>query len=170
QYSVHRTVAIRRAAVKALARTKGPAATPALRRALGDSDSQVRAAAAVGLGALKAKDAVADLFVALDHKVTEAAAAIGQACDPEQCDALAGKLGTLPFDVVTSGLEAVLFRPLAEISDDAKLKVLDRLRGLGTNEANGFLKDLEPRLPKHVSPRVRQALEQAVNAAMGGTQ
>ncbi|MDF2692826.1 MAG: hypothetical protein K0S65_1209, partial [Labilithrix sp.] len=89
QYASHRTVAIRRAAIKALTRTKGPAAAQALRRALGDSDAQVRGTAAAALGALKAKDAVPDLFVALDHKVNEAAASIGQLCNPEQCDQLA---------------------------------------------------------------------------------
>lgn len=170
QYSRHRTVAIRRAAVKALTRTKGPAAAPALRKALGDSDAQVRGTAAAGLGSMKAKDAVPDLFVALDHKVNEAAASIGQLCNADQCDQLATKLGKLPFDVVTSGLDQVLFRPTAEISDDAKIKVLGRLRELGTGEANRFLKDVEKRLPKEASPRIKQAVEQAVKATSGGSQ
>jgi HEAT repeat protein len=170
QYATHRAVAIRRAAVKALTRTKGPAAAQALRKALGDSDAQVRGNAAAGLGALKAKDAVPDLFVALDHKVNEAAASIGQLCSSEQCDQLAGKLGKLPFDVVTSGLDQVLFRPASDISDDTKIKVLGRLRELGTGEANRFLKDVETRLPKDASPRVKQALEQAVKATTGGSQ
>ncbi|MBX3206369.1 MAG: HEAT repeat domain-containing protein [Labilithrix sp.] len=170
QYAQHRTVAIRRAAIKALTRTKGPAAATALRKALGDSDAQVRGNAAAGLGALKAKDAVPDLFAALDHKVNEAAASIGQLCNAEQCDQLAGKLGKLPFDVVTSGLEPVLFRPASDMSDDAKIKLLGRLRELGTGEANRFLKDVEKRLPKEASPRIRQAVEQAVKATTGGSQ
>lgn len=170
QYSRHRTVAIRRAAVKALTRTKGPAAATALRTALGDSDAQVRGNAAAGLGALRAKDAVADLFVALDHKVNEAAASIGQLCNAEQCDQLATKLGKLPFDVVTSGLDQVLFRPTSEVSDDTKIKVLGRLRELGTGEANRFLKDVEKRLPKEASARIKQAVEQAVKATSGGSQ
>jgi HEAT repeat protein len=168
QYATHRTVALRRAAVKALTRTKGPAATPALRRALGDADTQVRGTAASGLGALKAKEAVGDLFLALDHKVNEAAASIGQLCSPEQCDQLAAKLGKLPFDVVTSGLDLVLFRPASEVPDDTKIKVLGRLRELGTAEANRFLKDVDKRLAKQSSPRIRQALEQAVKATSGG--
>ena len=170
QYASHRTVAVRRAAIKALMRTKGAAAASALRKALGDSDAQVRGNAASGLGALKAKDAVPDLFVALDHKVNEAAASIGQLCNAEQCEQLAGKLGKLPFDVVMSGLDPVLFRPSSEISDDAKIKVLGRLRELGTGEANRFLKDVEKRLPKEASPRIRQAVEQAVKATTGGSQ
>lgn len=170
QYASHRTVAIRRASVKALTRTKGAAASQALRRALGDSDAQVRGNAAAGLGALKGKDAVPDLFTALDHKVNEAAASIGQLCGAEQCEQLAGKLGKLPFDIVTSGLDPVLFRPTSEVSDDTKIKLLGRLRELGTGEANRFLKDVEKRLPKDASARVRQAVEQAVKATSGGGQ
>jgi HEAT repeat protein len=170
QYATHRTVAIRRSAMKALTRTKGPAAATAMRKALGDSDAQIRGVAASALGALKAKDAIPDLFVALDHKVNEAAASIGQLCNPEQCDQLASKLGKLPFDVVTSGLDPVLFRPASDISDDAKIKVLGRLRELGTGEANRFLKDVEKRLPKDASPRIKQAVEQAVKATTGGSQ
>ena len=170
QYSRHRTVAIRRAAVKALTRTRGAAAAPALRKALGDSDAQVRGNAAAGLGMLKAKDAVPDLFVALDHKVNEAASSIGQLCNAEQCDQLASKLGKLPFEVVTSGLDPILFRPTAEVSDDTKIKVLGRLRELGTGEANRFLKDVETRLPKEASARIKQAVEQAVKATSGGSQ
>ncbi len=170
QYATHRTLAIRRAAVKALTRTKGKAAAPALRRALSDPDAQVRGNAASGLGAIKAKDAVPDLFVALDHKVNEAAASIGLLCNAQQCEELAGKLGKLPFDVVTSGLEPVLFRPSSEVTDDTKIKVIGRLRELGTAEANRFLKDVEGRLPKETSPRIRQAVEQAVKATMGGPQ
>jgi HEAT repeat protein len=169
-YATHRTVAIRRSAVKALTRTKGPAAGAALKRALGDADAQVRGNAASALGALKAKDAVPDLFVALDHKVNEAAASIGQLCNAEQCDQLASKLGKLPFDVVTGGLDPILFRPVADVSEDTKIKVLGRLRELGTAEANRYLKDVEKRLPKETSPRIKQAVEQAVKATSGGSQ
>src|SRR5690606_27269682 len=109
QYAQHRALKVRRAAVQALPRTKGAPAVPALGRALSDPDPNVRGTAASGLGALQAKDAVGDLFVALDHRVNEAAASIGQLCAKEQCEALAGKLGALPFDVVTPGLDQLLF-------------------------------------------------------------
>ncbi len=168
QYATHRTVKIRRAAVKALTRTKGPSAEQALRRALGDADAQVRGTAASGLGALKATHSVADLFLALDHRVNEAAASIGQLCDAQQCEQLAGKLGKLPFDVVTGGLESLLYR--TDLADDAKIKVLERLRGLGTGEANRFLKEVEKRLPKTASARLRSAVDEAVRATTGGSQ
>lgn len=169
QYAQHRTVAIRRAAIRALTRTKGAPAAPALRRALGDQDAQVRGTASAGLGSLKAKDAVPDLFVALDHKVTEAAAAIGQLCTGDACEKLADKLGKLPFDVVTSGLEQVLGRPANDVSDDAKIKIIGKIRELGTAEGNRFLKEVEKRLPKEASPRLRQAVDQAIKATNGAT-
>jgi len=171
QYAAHRNPKVRRAAVKALTRTKGAAAAPALKRALADGDAMVRGTAASGLGALKAKDAVPELFVALDHRVNEAAASIGQLCSPEQCEQLAGKVGRLPFDVVTSGLDQVLFRPTAEVSDDAKVKVIGRIRELGTIEGNKFLRDVQKRATAPAfSARVRQAIEQAVLATSGGAQ
>ena len=170
QYATHRTLSIRRAAVKALTRTKGAPAAPALRRARGDADAMVRNYAAAGLGALKAKDAIDDLFLALDHKVNEAAASIGQLCNAEQCDRLARKLGKLPFDIVTTGLDQILFRPSSEVSDDTKIKTVGRLVELGTAEANRFLKDVEQRLTKETSPRLRQSVEQGVKSTMGGSQ
>ena len=169
QYASHRTVALRRAAVKALTRTMGASAAPALRHSLADADAQVRGTAAAGLGALKAKDAVPDLFIALDHKVTEAAAAIGQLCNADQCDQLAGKLGKLPFDIVTSGLEQVLGRPANDIPDDAKIKTIGKLRELGTAEGNRFLKEVEKHLPKDASARLKQAVDQAIKATNGAT-
>lgn len=169
-YARHRDVALRRAAVKALLKTKGPAAVKALRRALSDSDPMVRGVAATGLGTLKSKDAVPDLFTALDRKMGEAAAAIGQLCTGGECDQLSAKLGRLPFDVVTGGLDQVLFRPGAEVTDDDKIKVIGKLRELGTQEANKFLKDVQSRWPKGGSARVRQSIDQAVLATAGGSQ
>jgi HEAT repeat protein len=169
-YTTHRNTKVRRAAVKSLTRTKGAAAAPALKHALSDADAVVRGTAASGLGSLKAKDAVPELFVALDHRVNEAAASIGQLCNPEQCEQLAAKLGKLPFDVVTGGLDPVLFRPTAEVSDDAKLKIVGRIREQGTIEGNKFLRDVQKRWPSGTSPRVRQAIDQAVMATAGGAQ
>lgn len=169
-YAGHRNPRLRRAAMKGLIRAKGPQSVPTLRRSLSDPDAQVRGLAATGLGALKARESTADLVVALDHKVTEAAASVGQLCTPAECDALTARVGRLPFDVVTSGLDQVLFRPAEDMPDDAKIKVVGRLRELGTMEANKFLKDVQGRWPKTWSPRVRQALEQAVLATSGGAE
>jgi hypothetical protein len=169
-YTVHRNPAVRQAAVKALIHTKGPGAVKALRRALSDGDAMVRGMAATGLGTLKARESVADLFVALDHRVGEAAASIGQLCTPAECEQLTGKLGKVPFDVVTGGLDQVLFRPIAEVSDDDKVKIVGRVRELGTPEANKFLRDVQKRWPAAWSPRVKQAIDQGVLATGGGAQ
>jgi hypothetical protein len=163
-YTRDRNVAIRRAAVQALSRTKGPAAVKALRAALSDPDAGVRGLSATGLGSMKARDTVGDLFVALEHKVAEAAASIGQLCSSNECDRLAGKLGSVPFDVVTGGLDQMLFRPAADVSDDIKVKVVGRVRELGTGEANRFLRDVQTKWPKTWSQRVKQAIDQAVLA------
>jgi len=168
EYAVHRNEAIRKAAVKALARTKGPAAVAALRHALSDGDAAVRGMAAAGLGSLKTKESVRDLFAALDHKVPEAAVSIGQLCAPAECDELARKLGKLPFDIVTGGLDQALFRPTSEVDDDEKVKIVGRVRELGTGEANRFLKEVQTRWPPGASPRVKQAIDQAVLATSGG--
>lgn len=170
QYAVHRNLKLRRAAVKGLTRTKGAAAAKALTHALSDGDPVVRGTAATGLGALKAKDAVPELFVALDHRVNEAAASIGQLCTMEQCEQLAGRVGKVPFDVMTGGLDPVLFRPATDINDDAKVKIVGRIRELGTMEGNKFLRDVQKRWPANGSKRVRQAIDQAVLATSGGAQ
>jgi len=167
-YARHRSVVIRRSAVKALVRTKGTLAVKVLRTALSDEDGMVRGVAAIGLGTLHAKDALGDLFLALDHRVNEAAVSIGELCGSNECDSLEGRLGRVPFDVITSGLDPLLFRPPVEVSDDAKVKLIGRLRELGTAEANKFLRDTEARWPKSGSERVKRALQQGIQATAGG--
>jgi HEAT repeat protein len=164
-YARHRSLKLRQTAVRALLKTKGPVAVRALRGALSDSDPMVRGLAASGLGALKAKDAVPDLFIALDHRVSEAAASIGILCGESDCEKLAQRLGKLPFEVVTSGLDQVLFR--TDVSEDGKIKVIGHLRELGTQESNKFLRDVQKRA-QGMSPRLKQALDQAVQATGGG--
>src|ERR1019366_8637737 len=90
-YSHQRNVALRRAAIEAIGKTRGPIAIRTLRASLSDPDDKVRGLSATALGDLKAGEAVADLFVALDHKVEEAAASIGQLCAPAEGERLAGK-------------------------------------------------------------------------------
>jgi HEAT repeat protein len=164
-YTRHRNVAFRRAAVAALVKTKGAAAIKALRAAMSDGDAQVRGVAATGLGAMKAHEALADLFAALEHKVNEAAASIGMLCAAAECERLATKLGAMPFDVVTSGLDQALFRQ--DINDDTKVKIVGRIRELGTGEANKFLVGVQKKWPATWSQRVKQAIDQAVLATSG---
>lgn len=166
-YARHRNVVLRRAALQALARTRGPAAIKALRLGLTDPDPAVRGLSATGLGSMKAKEAISDLFLALDHKVAESSAAIGQLCVGLECERLATKLGSLPFEVVTSGLDQALFRTLPDVSDDIKIKIVARVRELGTAEANRFLHDVQVKWPRGGSAKVRQTIDQAVIATSG---
>jgi hypothetical protein len=166
-YARHRNVAIRRSAIQALARTRGVVAVNALRAGLSDVDPAVRGLSATGLGALKAKEAIGDLFVALDHKVEESSRSIGLLCILDECDKLAAKLGSQPFGVVTSGIEQALFRFSADVSDDIKVKLVARVRELGTGEANRFLREVQAKWPKRGSQRVKQAIDQAVLATNG---
>jgi HEAT repeat protein len=166
-YAHQRNLALRRAAVEALGKTRGAIAVKALRAALSDPDQGVRGVSATALGEMKAKEAVGDLFLALDHKVEEAAASIGQLCDPSDCERLAGKLGNVPFDVMTGGLDQVLLRGTKDVDEETKIKIVGRVRELGTAEANQFLKDVQIKWPAKSSPRVKQAIDQAVIATSG---
>jgi HEAT repeat protein len=163
-YARDRNPLVRKSAVSALAKTKGSIALKTLRMALSDSDAGVRGAAALGLGRLRAKDAVGDLLRALDHNVPEAAASIGALCAPTECERLAKKLETLPFDIVTSGLGDVLVRPAREVDDETKLAIVARLRALGTAEVNHFLRGIQGRYPAGASKRVRLDIDEAVTA------
>jgi HEAT repeat protein len=166
-YARHRSPEIRKKALLALVKTGGNATVGALRQALSDPDAGVRGVAASGLGAVKGHDGIDDLFRALDHQVTEAAASIGELCTPEECEKLAAKTGVFGLDVMTSGFDQIMFRPTPEIPDEEKLKIVGRVRELGTQEANKYLRDLQGRWPPNGSPKIKQALEQAVLATSG---
>jgi HEAT repeat protein len=166
-YLHHRSPELRKKALTTLVKTGGPTAIRSLRDALSDSDPGVRGIAASGLGTLKGRDAMADLFLALDHQVTEAAASIGQLCTAEECDKFSAKTGTFGLDVMTSGFDQILFRPTTEISDDQKIRIVERVRELGTQEANKYLRDLQSRWPAGTSPKVKLAIDQGVIATAG---
>jgi HEAT repeat protein len=166
-YAHQRNVELRRAAVGSLGKVRGALAVKALRAALSDPDETVRGVSATALGEMKAKEAVSDLFVALDHKVQEAAASIGQLCEPNECERLAAKLGHVPFDVMTGGIDQVLLRGTKEVDEETKIKIVGLVRELGTAEANQFLKDVQTKWPAKTSPRVKQAIDQAVIATSG---
>ena len=73
----------------------------------------------------------------------------------------------MPFDVVTRGLDQVLLRPAPEVSDDMKIKIVGRVRELGTAEANQFLKGVQASGRRADRTRVKQAIDQAVIATSG---
>jgi hypothetical protein len=167
EYMQHRDKRVRQSAAKALAKTKGPAAVKALVKALSDQDAMVRGVAANALGQMKAKTSVPDLFLALDHRVNEAAPSIGMLCAPADCEKLSARIGKIPFDVVSAGIEQALFR--TDVPDDTKIKLVGRIRELGTQEANKFLRETLKKWPAKGSARIKQALDQAVQATGGGS-
>ena len=168
-YVQHRSEEIRRAAVRTLLKTKGPVAAEALEKGLRSSDAAVRGTSATGLGALGVHDALDDLFAAFDHGVAEAAAAIGQLCRPEECEKFAERTGRVAFDVMVTGFDQILFRPAEEIPDEEKIRLVGRLRELGTPEVSKYLADVGDRWPKDWSKKVKQAVDSAAHAIGGGS-
>ena len=164
-YTSHRSKEVRVSAARALANVKAPSATKALRRALADSEASVRSAAATSIGASKAKEAMPELILALDHRVNDAAVAIGQVCTDQNCEVLTGRLGRLPFDVVTSGLAEALLRPAAEVSDETKQKLIAKVSAMATTEAKVFLRDTAKKLPPTSSQKLRAALDEGGKGA-----
>jgi hypothetical protein len=170
-YARHRIADLRIKAAIALGTCGGERAVSTLRQTLGDVEPAVRGSAASALGALgaSAHDALPDLYAALDHNVLEAAAAIAELCVREECGAFAGKTGKIGLDVMTSGFDALLFRPSNEVPDEQKIKVVERVRDLRTVEANKYLRDVQSRLPANGSVRLKQAVDEAVLATAGAT-
>lgn len=168
-YLRHRTQDLRRAAAKALVATKGPDAIAAFKEGLRSSDAGVRGYSAQGLGNLGATDALPELFLALDRNVSEAAAAIGQLCRPDECRAFAKKLGKVPFDVMTFGFDAILLRA-SPLPDDVLLETVGKIRELGTPEAGKYLVTVQGNWPKSGSAKVKQAIDTAIPSIPGAKQ
>jgi HEAT repeat protein len=160
-YARHRVPALRRAAVRALGALPGAVAEQALREALRSGDGEVRGQAALGLGAIGAAAALPDLFLALDRDVPEAAAAIGQLCAPEDCRRFTARLGKIGFEVMTSGIDRILFRASA-LPEEAQIAVVIAVRDLGTPEARRYLSDVATRWPAAGSKRVKQAIDESL--------
>lgn len=167
-YVQHRSEEIRRGAVRALLKTKGPVAVKALREALKSGDAVVRGTAATGLGALGAHDALPDLFRAFDHGIAEAGAGIGQLCTPAECEDFADRTGKVAFDVMITGFDQILFRAPSDIPDEEKIKLVGRMREIGTAEVGKYLADVGERWPKDWSKKVKQAIDSAARAVGGG--
>ena len=162
-YARHRTPEVRVTATRALARTGGPDAVAALRSILHGEDRGSRGFAASGLGTLKAKEAVPDLFAVLAKDVPEAAGAIGELCAPADCGKFSDLLGKFPFDLMQTGLSPILLRPESEVPAEFKLALLERLRKLQTDEARKFLAAVRASYPEKGNAWVKYGLDQAVD-------
>ncbi len=163
RYLRHRSVILRREAARALVKTRGERAKTALVRGLSDRDPDVRTLSATGLGELGATEHVGSLITALDHRVMPAAGAIGQLCNPQECEQFASRLGRIQLGVMAWGFEHILFRDPKQMPDDQKLRTIERIKQLGTDDARNFLNRVLGRWPKEWHGPVRDALEEAVN-------
>lgn len=161
-YAQHRTPELRRAALRALIATKSPLAGEVLRRALRGNDAAQRSIAARGLGQLNVRAAVPELFEVLPKDVAEAAQSLGQLCVGAECEKLIGLLGKLRFEVMESAVVPLLLRPQAEVADELKLKVIERLRRMATQPANQLIQTALAKFPADGSPKVKQGLERAL--------
>lgn len=161
-YARHRTPELRRAALRALIATRSPVAGEVLRRALHGSDPAQRSIAARGLGELGVRSAVPELFSVLPKGVAEAAQSLGLLCVGAECERFIGLLGKLPFEVMESGMVPLLLRPQADVPDELKLKLIERLRRMATQSANQLLQTALAKFPPDGSPKVKHGLERAL--------
>jgi hypothetical protein len=166
-YLQHRDPEVRLSAVRALGGAKTASAIKALRTALGDPDAHVRSLAATVLGNLKAQEALPDLVLALDKGMPAAASSIGQLCEPKSCDALLERLKSKPFDVIASGLGAVLGR--ANVPDDYKRKVIGAVRELASQKAREFLVEVRQAWPANGSKSIAIELDMAIKNLEGAS-
>ena len=172
-YTGHRDLGIRRAAVTALGklRAHGEHALAALRRALGDADDQVRAAAAGALAQPDAAPLAGDLVRAMDHKVGHSGLALGAACTGDSCIELAARFDSLPADLeINAGLDRVVER--TDLSDELKMRVLEKIGSTDSTHrqaARQYLASLRDptRWPAHASPALAKARDAALTEASG---
>ncbi|MDB4971179.1 MAG: hypothetical protein JWN44_6868 [Myxococcales bacterium] len=108
----HRSPEVRKAALAALA--VAPAtekrATAALTAALGDSDAEVRAQAARGLGDRRDRSAEARLVKLMEHRDMSAAPALAAIATPELAHRLSEMLGQVPDPILCTTLGEMLKR------------------------------------------------------------
>jgi hypothetical protein len=161
-YARHRTPELRRAALRALIASKSPLAGDVLRRALHGSDAAQRAIAARGLGELNVRAAVPELLTVLPKDVAEAAQSLGQLCVGAECEKFTGMLGHLRFETMESGMVPLLLRPQADVPDDVKLKLIEKLRRMATQPANQLLQTALAKFPADGSRQVKLGLERAL--------
>lgn len=153
---VHRHPDVRVAAIRSIQSCRPSGAASVVRARLGDPSPNVRAAAAVALGALRDRDAVDPLFLALDRQLYEAAPALANIISGDEIGRLTGYVGRLPFDVMSPALTELLARE--DIPERRKLDLIAQLQELGTSEVKVFLEELADSIPATGrDARVRQA-------------
>ncbi len=110
QYAHHRAPEVRKAALAALATINDKRVLPALLGGLGDSDAEVRAAAAKGIADRKEKGAEERLVRLMEHRDASAAGALAAIATPQLAHRLSEMLGTVPDPILCTALGEMLKR------------------------------------------------------------
>lgn len=157
-YVRHRAADIRKAAALALARTSGPDAAIALRRALRSSDPEVRSIAASGLGRAGDAQSIPDLALALDRGIQEAGPSIAALCTDADCAGVTSRMSKLALDKQQAVLEAMLRRKPV-LPEAIVLGVIEQVRGASGEARKTYFSSL------HRSFRGSLAVSKALDAA-----
>lgn len=156
----HRRPEIRLKAVSCIVSLNPTGADRALARVLSDSHERVRAAAATGLGEIKGRGALTELFLALDRGILEASSTLGQIVAPSEVPRLLGYVGRLPFGTLTVAFEKILER--RDLNDRVKLEVVTRVAELATRDVRAFFERLDGAWPAAAGPTVKRAVRDAI--------
>jgi HEAT repeat protein len=160
-YTHHRRAETRRRAYTALAQLKDASAASVESQGLRDSAPEVRSAAALALGELRASAAAPDLLRALGRGVHEAAAALGKLGDAASVDAYGAYLGKQPLDVMLAGYANYLQR--ADLRDAVKLRIVAALEDVSGSAVKRFLSELIANNKPPRSPELQRAMVAAVS-------
>jgi HEAT repeat protein len=156
----YRRAEIRLRAVEAIAAVRPSGGEAALREALSDGDAAVRSAAAVGLGEVGTSASIDTLFLALDHGIMEAAAAIGKLVPARDVKRLFAYLGKVPFRSMAPAFAEAIKR--SDVSESDKLAVIARLEEVGTGEVKAFFGDVMASTEGKLAPNVSRAMLRAM--------
>lgn len=156
----HRRPEVRARVLDVIAAVAAPSAEQVLTTALGDQHPDVRKAAADALGELGSRTSMPTLERALELRIDGAARALGRLARPEDVGGLLDYVGRTPLPTLTPMVGALLGR--RDIAEADKLRSIAKVSALGGEEASQALTELLEQLPLDASPRVRRALDEAV--------
>lgn len=161
----YRRPEIRKLAIEAITAVRPSGGEAVLVAALNDSEGDVRAAAAIGLGDIGSPGSIDTLFLALDHGNLDAAAAIGKLVPARDVKRLFGYLGKVPFRSLGPAFAEALKRK--DVAENDKLAIVARLEEVGTSEVKGFFNDLMASTTGGLPPNVSKAVLRAMSEISG---
>jgi len=161
----YRRPEIRKLAIEAITAVRPVGGEVVLVAALNDSATEVRSAAAVGLGEIGSPGSIDTLFLALDHGNLEAGPAIGKLVPARDVKRLFTYLGKVPFRSLAPAFSETLKRK--DVAENDKLAIVARLEEIGTGEVKGFFSDLMTGTSGGLPPNVSKAVLRAMTEISG---